>query len=247
MSNESLPIFKSKHELSSPVYDYFNTLFLPATCAFGLLTSVFNLLGSFRTDTSNSQSLNYIFINSLVDLCFLLTQFFVFVFRCGALCSFSYDYLSQLYHIQIFWLVGYTLVNSQVLFGTYVSIGRLRLFTARTEMSKTPRLSIVYLVCVLIAIGPNLFTNSLPFQVVPIGIYQPLDNATDGQILYEVDFTAFFQTPTMEKMLTVVYSIKDPIMYVMYCGVNILVAVRFRKFLSKKQNLVSIVQRFRKS
>lgn len=240
MSNDSLPIYTSKLILSSRFYDYSNSFILPVVCAFGLFTSTFNILSSYdyKKDTSHSQSLKFIFINSLIDFAFLVTQFFVFTFRCGALCTFGFDYFPQLYHIQIFLFVGYSLVNSQVLLGIYVSIGRLRLFTARnSSSSQNSRLFIVYLVCLFVAICANLFANSLAYQVVEVGIYQP-DNATRPQILFGAVYSPMFETLLMKRIQGVVYFITSPIMYLVYCGLNILVLTKFRQHLRKKRTLV---------
>lgn len=239
MSNDSesdLPIFESLEDLSTRLYDYSNAYFLPLTCVFGLITSSFCVLGSFRKDTTSSKSLNFILIYSLVDFLFLLSQFFVFTFRCGALCSFSYDYFPQFYQIQIFWLVGYTFVNSQCLFGIYISITRFRLFTTR-KGSTNPNLFIIYALCAVVALCANLFVNSLPYHVVPMGIYQP-NNMTTGRILYTTDFVAWSQTEVMQQLITVVIVVKDPVLYVIYCAINVLIIVRFRRFITKKQALV---------
>ena len=170
MSNnsENFTIYVTLEDLSSRLYDYSNSYFLPITAVFGLLTSSFCLVGSARKDTSNSKSLNFIFINSVANFLFLLTQFFVFLFRCGNLCPFSYNYFPQLYQIQIFWFLGYSLVNSQCYFGIYVSTTRYRLFSARKGSPKQ-NLFIVYLICAFISLVVNVFSNSLPYQVIVLG------------------------------------------------------------------------------
>lgn len=237
MSNESdLEIYVTKLDLTTRFYDYSNVYFLPIVCLFGLLTSVFSLIGSARKGMSKSITLKFIFINSFVDVLFLLTQFFVFLFRCGALCTFGYDYFPQLYEIEIFWFAGYALVNSQVFFGIYVSVGRLRLF-ARKNATQKQNMFIAFIFCAFISILVNLLANSIPYKVVEMGIYQP-DNIT-SQILYSTDYVSYFTIPAMRNLLTVVFIIKDPIMYMFYCVINILVVVRFQQFKAKKLLLAS--------
>lgn len=245
---DELPIFESKEELSSPQSDSINSFFLPLTCAFGLLTSTCGLIGSYKKDlsSSNSVSSDFIFINSLVDFFFLLSQFFVFLFRCGALCTFSYEYFSQIYQLHIFWFVGYTLVNSQVIFGIYVAVGRLSLFGAAKKTHSTTnskQMFIGYLVCLLASIGPNLFTNSIAFRVIEMGIFKPpsLNNSQNntGQILFGIDFNSYFKNELMQNILVVVLTLKDPMLYVAYCGLNLVIIIKFRRFLLKKKRLVS--------
>lgn len=244
MSAQELPVYESKEDLSSRQYDYINSYFLPLTCAFGLLTSTCGILGSYKRDTSSnssSMSSDFILINSLVDFFFLLTQFFVFTFRCGALCTFSYNYFPQFYQLYIFWFIGYSLVNSQALFGIYVSVGRLRLFGTKAQNNTSTsgyQLFIVYLICLFSSLVPNSFTNSIAFRVVEMAVFKP-NNASTSQILYGIDFNSYFQNELMQTILLVVITVKDPMLYVVYCGVNVVVIVKFHKFLIKKKRLVS--------
>lgn len=237
-NNSNLTIYTSLDGLSTRLYDYSNSFLLPSICAFGLFTSSCCLLGSFHKDTSSSKSLNFILIYSLVDFFFLLSQFFVFLFRCGVLCSFGHDFFPQLYQIEIFWLMGYTLVNSQCLFGIYIAITRFRLFKTRKGGSFNPNLFVVYALCAIVAFCANLFIFSLPRRVVPMSIYQP-NNASIGRVLYTTIVLPAYETKIMQQITTVVIVVKDPAMYVIYCAVNVMVIYRYQRFMTKKQTLVA--------
>lgn len=229
-----LPIYTSREELSTRFFDFSNTYFLPIVCVFGLLTSALNIVCSYRNP--KSQSLKFIFINSIVDILFLLTQFFVFLFRCGALCSFGNHYFVIVYQIHVFWFLGYTLVNSQVLFAIYVSIDRLRLLTTQKYPTKNSRLFVVYFVCFFISTCLNVMSNTIAYDVVTVGIYKP-DNYT-REILYGAGFKSHFQKGNYKFIQAVILFISSPTMYLVYCGVNIMVIIKFRKFIKNKSGLI---------
>lgn len=235
MNNNSLPIYYSKDGLSSRFYDYSNTYYLPTVCFLGMITCTLCILGSFEKDNTKSQTLTFILINSCIDLLFLITQFFVFTFRCGTLCPFGYSYLSTLYEIEVFWFLGYALTNSQVLLGIYVSYDRLRMFSNVVNQNKFS-LYLVYAICAVLALSVNSFTFSVAYTVQEVGLYISNTNTTD--ILYQAGFRQNFQTPLMQAILTTCMLIKDSLMYLIFCFVNILVLIKFRKFSKKKQALI---------
>src|SRR5579883_2357715 len=114
INNSLLPIYYSKENFSSRFYDYSNVFFLPMVCFFGMISSILCIVGSLKKDDSKTQTFTFMLINSIVDFLFLLSQFFIFSFRCGVLCSFGYSYMTTFYKIEFFWFGGYALVNSQV-------------------------------------------------------------------------------------------------------------------------------------
>lgn len=234
--NDSLPIYYSLDVLSSRLYDYSNSYFLPVLSFLGIITSSLSIIGSLKKDESNTQTLTFIFINSVIDLLFLLTQFFVFLFRCGALCPFSYSYMTNLYKIEIFLFLGYVFVNTQAYLGIYVSYGRLKIFSGKVNEKQTS-LYFVCAICALIALGFNIFNYVLPYHVVEVGIY--MFDANTSEIIYETGYKEAFQTPLMQSLLTTSFLIKDVSGYLIFCFINIVVVIRFRQFSEKKRSLVN--------
>lgn len=236
MNDSSLPIVYTKDDLTSRFLDYSNVYFLPTTCFFGMITSVFCLLSSYKTDASNANLMNYIFINSIVDLFFLLTQFFSFIIRCGTLCPYGYAYLSKAYEIHIFWFIGYSLVNMQVFFNTYVAYNRLKAFSS-TSIQKTPNFYYPFYFFAVVAILLNIMPTPLDYDVSAFAIYMPGPNTTE--VLYQVGFRTDFQsTVAFQVTLTVFLAFKDPFMYLFFSFMNLLVVYKFKKYLTKKRKLI---------
>lgn len=124
MSRRNLTIYYSKEELSERIYDYSNVYLLPSICLFGMATSGLSIIVSFKKSL-NENILKYIFINSLADFSFLLTQFFLLIIRCGTLCPYGYSYWANIYEIYVYWFLGYTIICFKVLVDISVSIERL--------------------------------------------------------------------------------------------------------------------------
>lgn len=232
--NNSLGIIYSKENLTFRFQDYSNVVFLPTICLFGILTSLGCLIGSFKKDESNAKFLFYIFLNSLVDLLFLLTQFFSLVIRCGALCPFGYSYISKSYEIYVFWFLGYTLVNSQTFFSVYMAYDRLRMFSGKLESRRTS-IYWVFTICASIAVILNVVTYVLVYEVCPVKtlVYE------DGhyEYIYSWRIREFFRAHLMQVIITFCLAFKDPFMYLVVCLANLIVCVRFKSYLNKKKEL----------
>lgn len=236
--NSSLPVFSSKEYLSIRLKDYFNTIVYPSICAFGMLTSIACLIASHKKIEPNNKFLNYIFIISLADLVFFITQFFSVLIRCGVLCPFGYDYFSKLYEIQVFWFVAYSLVNSQAFLSIFIAYDRLRVFATNRREQKFVNPFQIYACCLVIAALFNLLPYALSKNVVAFGIYQPQTNGEPVRVLYQIGVKDAFNTPLMLNVTTICLAIKDPFMYVVVCFLNILVCIRFRSFMHKKKSLL---------
>lgn len=235
MNNSSLPIVDSKVNLSSRFFDYSNVYFLPITCSFGLLTSILCLLASYKKDASNANLMTYIFINSTIDFLFVLTQLFSFIIRCGILCPYGYAYLSKQYEIYIFWFVGYSLINMQVFFNTFVAYNRLKAFSSKS-IQQTSNFYRPLILFALIAIVLNTISYPLDYDAKAFAIYMP--NPYTTELLYQSSFRDEFQTTALQDIIFVCLALKDPFMYLFFCFLNLLVVLRYRKYVKNRRYLV---------
>lgn len=236
--NETLPIYYSKANLTTRFADYSNVYVLPSICAFGIVTSILCIIVSAKRDESNAKSLDYILLNSLIDFLFLLTQFFLFIIRCGDLCPFGYTYAAKFYEIYIFLYFGYVLVSSQVFLSIYISYDRLSLFSGKAYTQKKMSLYRVYFVCFVISGLVNAPPYLIAREVVALGIFIPTPNTTSYEILYIRTIRAEFQTLIANYLLTILMAIKDPIMFTVLTGLSIWICVKFRIYLKSKKMLI---------
>jgi hypothetical protein len=239
-----LAIFTTKSNLTTRFADYSNVYLLPSICLFGMLTSLASLAASFKHDETNVKMMTFIFLNSLIDFAFLFIEFWLVLIRCGTLCPYGYTYFAKFFEIYIYLYVGYILVNSQVFLGIYVSIERLRLFSATAASSKKPpSLYVIYIPCLLLATILNAPPYLISKEVVKLGIYMPQDideqiNATFYDILYIRAVRPQFQTDSMQIFLTVVGAFKDPFVFLVFCLINIQLGIKFQKYLNKRKLLL---------
>lgn len=240
MNSTELPIFYSKENLTTKFQDYSNVVLLPSICLFGMLTSLACLIGSFHKEESNAKILNYIFINSFVDFIFLLTQFFSIIVRCGALCPYGYTYYAKIYEIYVFWFVGYSLVNAQVMFCIYVAYDRLKMFSNKIDNNRTS-LYIVFGVCLCIGVGFNIVPYGFSKDVIVKGVLvtPTSSNTTISAIMYKKIVREEFLAPIPQNILAGLLTIKDPIMFLILCVINFLVCFKFRQYLKNKKSLVN--------
>ena len=63
-------------------------------------------------------------VNSIADLAFLLSQFFLIIIRCGSICPYGYSYGSKFYELYVYLHLGYTFALFAALNDIGVSIDR---------------------------------------------------------------------------------------------------------------------------
>lgn len=236
---ENLPVYYSIDNLTNEFVDYSNVYLLPAVCFFGILTNFLCIVVSIKRDESNAKTLNYILINSFVDFFFLAVESPLFIIRCGALCPYSYKYISKFYEIYIYLYCGYILVTSQVLLNIYVSYDRFTMFSRKFNSNAKMSIYKVYAICAVIA----ALANALPYLVARgvdrLGLYKPDGpNSTYSEILYIRVIRKEFSSKDWENVLTVVATIRDPFLFLVLCVMSILVCVRFRKYLKSRKILI---------
>lgn len=238
MNQTGLLIFYSKENLTNRFVDYSNVYLLPSICLFGIITSFICIVVSFKRDESNAKTLDYIFLNSLIDFSFLCIQSFLFIIRCGMLCPYGYTWFAKFYEIYIYLYIGYILVTSQIFLNIYVTYDRLKMFSGKLSVKKPPSIFKVYAVCAFISIIFNAPNYAISREIVPKGIYQLDPNSSYTEILYVRAYRSEFQTLVMQNILTVILAIKDPFFFCVLCGINIWLCIRFRIYLNSRKHLV---------
>jgi hypothetical protein len=234
----NLAIYTTKENLTTRFVDYSNVYLLPSVCLFGMLTSLTTLAASFKHNESNVSIMTFIFLNSLIDFVFLLIQFWLVMIRCGSLCPFAFTYWAKFYEIYIYLYVGYILVSSQFILGIYVTIERLQMFSGKLSQTKKPNLYVIYIPCLLIAAVLNAPPYLIAKEVVELGIYMPPQGTNSSEILFVRVNRAQFQTHLWQVLLTLFVFFKDPFGFLVFCFVNVLLWIKFRKYANKRKLIV---------
>lgn len=256
----SLPVFNTKTVLSTRLADYSNVYFLPTICLFGMLTSLTSMIVSYRLHSSTRHSRrvskkelqhlcktrDYILLNSILDFAFLLVESFLFIIRCGSLCPHGYAYASKFYEIYVYLYFGYVLITAQVFFNIYVAIDMLRMLNVNYSNSRS-RLFIYGMsaISLILSMAINLPAFLISKEIVAFGIYMPATSnndsiitANDYEILYSSSIRIGFDSEIAQDLLTACLIIKNPVMYISLFVLNLLVCLKYRKYIRSKKCLV---------
>ena len=239
MNISSLPVYYSKVGLTPRYADYSNVYVLPPICAFGIATNILCIIVSAKRDESNAKSLDYILLNSVIDVVFLLIEFFLFIIRCGALCPYGYTYGAKFYEAYIYLFIGYVLVTSQVLLSMYIAWDRLKMFSGKLT-AKKPKLNLylVYILFFIIGGILNMPKLVLSKKIIPLGIYISTENSTSYEIMWTRSTKSEFRTPLVQWLLTAISIINYPLLFGSLFLLNIWVCVKFRMYLNSRQQLL---------
>ena len=196
MNDNSLKIYNSTDSLSLPIVDYANTYFLPFICLFGMFTSILNVIVLSKTKLDNDLN-KYFFIISFCDLAFLATQVFIFIFRCGKLCLYSYTYGAKIYEKYIYHYLGFVIVTFSNLLDISISLERLSSFKINTTNKKF-KISIkmkcvIYLITSVLICLPHFIIYSNPEVLGLLAIYDKTVHTTTYKTLFEVKFNLNFK------------------------------------------------------
>lgn len=237
-SSTNLPIYYSKQNLTTWYVDVLNFYFLPSICLFGIVTSLVCILVSQNRDESNAKSLEYIWINSIIDFVFLLLEIFIAIVKCGTLCPYGYSYAAKFYEVYFYLYVGYILVTAQMLLNIQVSYERLKMFSGKLTAAKKLTIFQVFAICMFISTLANALPYPISREVALFGIYKPDPNSTYFEYLYKRAYRAEFLTPAMQNFMTAVYVVKNLVVFFVLSVLSILVCVRFRTYLNSRKHLV---------
>lgn len=237
-NNSSLPIYYTKETLSVRYGDYSNVYLLPTICAFGIVTSSLCIIVSAKRDESNAKSLDYIFVNSIIDLPFLLLQIFTFIIRCGALCPYGYSFGAKFYEIYFFQYAGYIFVTAQVFLSMYVSWDRLSMFSGKVSGKKKMSIFRVFTICLVMSALANAVPYPIAKEVIPLGIYKPIANSSYYEVLYMRGFRKEFQSQVASLLLTIILAIKNPVLFCLLFLLNIWLCIKFRAYLQSRKRLI---------
>jgi hypothetical protein len=243
MTTSNLPVYYSKDKLSNRFSDYSNVYLLPSICAFGVLTNSASILVTFRMRNKDHMT-KYILINSSIDFLFLLTQFFLFIIRCGILCPFGYTYAAKFYENYIYLFSGYLLILFQNFFNFFMTIERLALLSKTNkyrQMLAKLNTKWLYVSLFIMAVLLNSPIYFFLTEITPLGIFTW--NTSQGINTTEILF--FLNQKNRDLFLsqalrTTLVVIENPFFMILTGLVNILVAVKFKKFIQKKQKILKI-------
>jgi hypothetical protein len=241
-SSGLLRVYFSKETLSTRFADYSNVYLFPGICLFGIVTNLLDLTVTLQIRPKDN-IIKYIYINSAADLLFLLTQVFVSVVRCGALCPYGYTYVSKLYEMVIYSFARHVLITFQAIFNLFMTIENLKLFYKNQnkkwcrKIMKTKWFLVAF---ATVAFLINLPSNIISREVVPFAIYKSTNNKTTAdECLYEKRYlTSWKANASLQGLLTAVILLRYPFLYVLIGMANILVAIKFHQFIKNKKLLL---------
>jgi hypothetical protein len=238
--SSSLRVYYSLDTLSPRINDYSYVYVLPFICALGMSTNLASIVVALGIRPLDHM-LKYVLINGLLDFLFLLTRLFLFIFRCGSLCPYGYTYASKFYEQYVYLFLGYTLITFQALFNLIMTIQRLCLFSKSQRKFLTNVNKWHYLAYSIISILLNAPQYLIPKEIVPFAVYYVrVDNVTalDGEVLFKrKDRDVFATSEFYQILLILLLIISNPGSYIAIGLLNVQVAVKFRQFIRKKQNM----------
>ena len=241
-----LKLYDSFEKTSSRSSDIVHTFILPVVAFFGVCTSALSIIVLINTKLSNNIHL-YMLIGSSIDLAFLLTKVFVFIFRCGAFCTFSFSYEARLYELYIYNFVGYLFSKFKALVDMSVSIDRILSFSNKKTPRKNERL-FFGLRCLLLFILAAIVL--IPDQIIsrvvnPFGVLVKSEPPTVNnnytiwhyQLLYRKDVRNEWNESGLKAFLSVLKFINGPVLFFSMIVVNLVVVNKFKRHLNNKDKL----------
>lgn len=239
-----LPLIITKANLTFRYQDLSNMILFPLICLFGMFTSLVTILILlYHKNTLKGKTYDYIVVNALIDFAFLFIEFWLIIIRCGILCPYGYSYWAKFYEIYVYQYVGYVLVTTQVMLSIVVSVERLKMFKCRVvkNVAVKKRFSI-YAICGLLMLVSAVL-NTPPYLiarcVVAFGVYVKDEyNNKSFEVLYKRITRDEFTHGPLLVFITIWYSAKDPLMFLIFVSVNALVIYRFRAFLNRRKILL---------
>ena len=154
------------------------------------------------------------------------------LFRCGALCSLGYRYITKVLELTFFIYV----TNVLLIFQTFLEIGfaieRIQAFSDRTvvRMNFQKQTIIMMTVAVIVTIPNCLMTRC----IVPFGVL-----TETGELLYEVGLSSFAQNQYWTISLFSFAIVRTIVLYIGIFGLNIAVIYKYKQFMHNKVKLVA--------
>jgi hypothetical protein len=230
--------YYSKQQLTTPFADYSNVYPLPITCTLGILANLISTLVALKVQHKDLM-MKYILINSALDFLFLQTQFFSFLIRCGTLCPYGFAYISKLIENYIYWFIGYDIITFQAIFNLFMTLERLSLFS-HSQQNKYQRflskISLKWIVVVFLSLAVLVNT---PFYLV-IHEIRPLGLQNESQEILYSTFVRSWDNEWVRIVITILTLLKSPILIVLTGVINVVVVVKFKKFLRKKETILNL-------
>lgn len=235
-NSTNLKIYDSLNELTKRMSDFSNVYILPAICLFGIASNSIIILISARLIRQH-RIFSHVLITALSDLLFLVSQLPLFLIRCGILCPYGYSQWAKSYELYVFWFVGYSIVTFQFFLNISVSLERLILFFKVDLNSSRKVFQHFYLKCVgflIAAIVLNTPGYILSMNVTPLGI---LNQSNSTVLLYVKQVKNEYKTQSLQLLLTIIAVLKEPLLIVLLCLIDLFVLVKFKQHIKLKAKL----------
>lgn len=235
----SLPIYYSKSGLTIRFADYSNVFVLPVLAFFGICTNLVNIVVTMRVKTRDN-IIKYIITNSVLDFLFLLTQVFIFIMRCGTLCPYGFSFWAKCYEMYVFQTTGYVLITFQAIYNLYLAFEKLKVFAKNlTAQRSKSRLGFKTRLLVFLTISALM---NVPFYLIAreinlFGILRNNQTMTD-EFLYQRRTRTFGGNKIIATCLSGFLLLKGPVFYVLIGIIDVLIAIKFRKFIENKKKVL---------
>jgi hypothetical protein len=258
-------IYNSTLTLSSRLTDYANVYFLPTICLIGIFSNLIAILILSRPNLKGN-IYQYMLLNTIVDLVFVLICIFTVIFRCGIFCPYAYTYWAKLYEKYIFLYAG----NICLLFGGLiylrVSISRLGSFSSSQKrcclyervllkLASSRFISIVeHALLLFVSMAVNYVIYIIPRHVKKIGLLRVSlltapnnlslpstttneTNVCNYQRLYSVQLNAIGNDPVAKLVIFVITVARGFFLLFLILVLNVILCYKFRRHLRAKKSI----------
>jgi hypothetical protein len=229
LANSTLPV--NSQPLTTLIADIFNVYVLPPLCLVGIILNALSV----RTTHKLRQTCTFFYmeISALSDLSFLAINSFLFIIRCGSLCSLGYTYVAKFYEIYIYLFVGSSLLMYSSLIDIIIVFDQYFIIKNKSFLQKINK---IYILLPLALVSLALSTPT--FLIREIGQRTFYTNGVDSTLF--VLASNDLGKSDLGRVISVVYGIYRGLVLLVFIFIgNMLLTLEFKKYVSKKQHLRS--------
>jgi hypothetical protein len=252
--NKTSIIYENVESLSFRHIDYANTIILPIIVLFAIVTNTLTLV-TLTQPNLKKKIFKYMFSMCLFDFYTLFSSFWLSLIRCGALCPyyFSYSYFSKFYELYFYLFLANVSVFLSNVMDLHIAFNRLLSFSSSNRFSeKLAKIPfkwqfISWTIISLILALPNYIITKSVNTIGYLAIKHYSLNGTSFNItyesLYQIQSNNLKSMKIAELILIVVSQviyIAKPILLIVSCIANLVMGLKFKRFLNEKGKVAPI-------
>lgn len=240
MNQSLLPKFNSTANLTTRIQDLYNTFVFPTILLLGLIFNSLSIWVSLKiNEKKNLKDFNmceYMFCNGVIDLIICFLSIFLPIIRGGVYFEYCYSFASKIYEQYLYLYLDNAFILCSALIESWFTLDRLMSFDVKKTQEKN-RISfkikcLIFLIIALVACLPNYIISR---NIMPIGILVTQDNL----VLYSVSNNSIGNNIYCKIVLFIVTLFRGFFIYTLILVLNIIIAYKLKKHMSKKMKLNS--------